>query len=548
MAIRSYEQLKQKTQEGKGFNAPGAAENLQFLQNIFNRAAASAAKDPENNWMDMSLEQHETMFKRLNDKNILSADKQKQDSIDSALTYLYGFKQYMNTKQVWQSNTPYEYLSNVICKDQKEKEKLDKALESLDDVLELGVKPEVQAEAKEEPEKEPEEKEEAAPKMMPDKYLEDLKAKAQEEYEDPEDRLENLKDCAAKLIAFNSRDTGAEFDPELLDKTSTKPYVMDSLADLKENELKEMFRTGATKKAEARIREDFAKNGYLPEKGGFQGLAPNAKKFTEGLQDKIGKKDFLEEEPYSQVETYEQLLAARASINAVRNSFRAKSLDKPVNLKAYQDTIRQMDDDGTIPDALNNLIEKHGEKKVHDWARTGHGGLLEDKVKEEIREMAKTGDYKLGNVPKHFRPTVGERMKDIRDVMKDDEKWDEMTPEEKKGLISEYALLQKQSRNPDGLKAVMGDIEEHNMKAEAFAKSERFNQSVTNVEDVRKRLTNLSIDEVTEAFEKSQADEIRKAQEQEKKMADELEKEFEKNYGQGEKKKEEPAGPVHSIN
>ena len=42
MAIRTYEQLKQKTREGRGFNAPGAAENLQFLQDIFDRAAAPA--------------------------------------------------------------------------------------------------------------------------------------------------------------------------------------------------------------------------------------------------------------------------------------------------------------------------------------------------------------------------------------------------------------------------------------------------------------------------------------------------------------------------
>ena len=41
MAI-NLDQLKQKTREGKGFNASGAAEKLRFLQNIFDRAAKTA--------------------------------------------------------------------------------------------------------------------------------------------------------------------------------------------------------------------------------------------------------------------------------------------------------------------------------------------------------------------------------------------------------------------------------------------------------------------------------------------------------------------------
>ena len=238
----------------------------------------------------------------------------------------------------------------------------------------------------------------------------------------------------------------------------------------------------------------------------------------------------------------------RRTLRNLRNSFRARSLNKPVDLDAYHDTLKQMDNDGTIPDALNNLIEKFGGKKVQEWARTGHGGLLEDKVKEEVREMAKTGEYKLGDVPGHFRPTVGQRMEDIREVMSSDEKWNGMTPEEKKFMISEYALLQKQSRGPNGMNSVMGDIAEHNEKAEAFAKSEKFNASVKNVDDVRRHLTNLSMEAVTEAFEKTHAEEKQKAQQEEEKMAGELEKEFDKNYGQGEKKQDGPAGPVNSIN
>ena len=234
------------------------------------------------------------------------------------------------------------------------------------------------------------------------------------------------------MIAFNCRDKNAKFDADELEDVAGQAYILRALDDMKDKDLKAIVETGNTKKAEAMIRTESAKKGFVPENS-FQGLAPNAKEYTEGVQDKIGKKGFLDGGTEEQIEVYEQLLAARASVNAVRNSFRARSLDKPVDLEAYNNTLKQLDCDGTVPDALSNLIEKAGAKKVQEWARTGHGGLLEDKVKEEIR-----------------------------DVMSSDEKWNEMTPEEKKFMISEYALLQKQSRGPNGMNSVMGDIAEHN--------------------------------------------------------------------------------------
>ena len=74
----------------------------------------------------------------------------------------------------------------MVCKDQNEKDKLDKALASLDDVLELGVEPEVREEAQEkpgkeaekEPEKGPEKKTEEETSVTPDQYLKALKGQA----------------------------------------------------------------------------------------------------------------------------------------------------------------------------------------------------------------------------------------------------------------------------------------------------------------------------------------------------------------------------------
>ena len=44
----------------------------------------------------------------------------------------------------------------------------------------------------------------------------------------------------------------------------------------------------------------------------------------------------------------------------------------------------------------------------------------------------------------------------------------------------------------------LGDIQEHNDEADAFAKSQRFNESVQNIEQVRRNLANLDMNNVAE--------------------------------------------------
>jgi hypothetical protein len=79
-----------------------------------------------------------------------------------------------------------------------------------------------------------------------------------------------------------------------------------------------------------------------------------------------------------------------------------------------------------------------------------------------------------------------------------------MNPEQKKFLISEYALLQKDARQPGGMDAVLGDINEHNKDAMNFAKSRRFDSAVNNIEQVRLNLAGLDLDAAVENFRWSQ--------------------------------------------
>ena len=78
------------------------------------------------------------------------------------------------------------------------------------------------------------------------------------------------------------------------------------------------------------------------------------------------------------------------------------------------------------------------------------------------------------------------------------------------------------------LDAMLGDIQEHNEEAEAFAKSQRFADSVQDIEQVHRNLANLDMNEVAEGFRKSQIEQAKQAQ----KDANELEKDFVKNFGE----------------
>ena len=552
MAI-NLDQLKQKTREGKGFNAPGAAEKLRFLQNIFARAAKTAESDPQNKSLATPLEDHASMFGRLADKDLLQAEGEKAEGISTALLYLTGFHKYLNSKTAWQPHTPLSYLNDVICKDQQEKDKLADALQSVTDILELGA--ERKAEKKEEPKQDgpkPEAKKEAPkqeapqviemanvppvqpkpekkkdPRTTPELYEQALKdevnainlpgkqANKPQDLEndidlEDEEAPEKLTRIIGKKLALKYREYGP-FDPEKVDEVGSKfeefPFFVKFLEDYCEKKGVQQLKgiaLGDTESLEKEIRKELVATAKLPDKSWWP-ISVNAKDFTESVKKKLRSEKFANMDLDDQIGLYHKILAARTSVDAVRGSFRGKSLDKDIDLGSYFKTLDALDRDGSaVTEALKNMIGREGKETVRSWACEGHGGLLEEKVKEEVRNMAKEGDYKLGNMPQRYRPTVKERLEDIQNVLQNNEKWSAMNIRQKKFLVSEYALLQKDARRPGGMDAVLGDISEHNRDAEEFAASEKFGTSVNNIEQVRLNLAGLDLNEAADAFRKSQ--------------------------------------------
>ena len=547
MAI-TLDELKKKTRKGKGFNAPGAAENLRFLKDIFRRAEKTAAKDPDNDSLELGFKNHADMFEQLDDEDLVNAQEEKAEDLSVTLDELDEFKNYLKEQESWEDYSPLSYLKQVVCENEKERKKLDEAILSVDQVLELGIAPkkkdkdesdseydedddDLEKEDDEEEQEDDKEREDGDNKSedslldseddddidpkTPEQYFKNLNDEANDIEIDPNEvdpDKEDLIKLVEKRLALKYREYGP-FDADKVDEFAGKlnevGFLNDWLAEKQPQQLKDIVRNG-TDALERELKEEIIRKGELPEEH-FWPISVNARDFTESVQSKLKGRSFRDMEKMEKVDEYCKILAARASVSAARNTFRGSALNKEMVPSSFTKIYEAIyDEDDPVNDALFKLIDREGDEKVRDWAVKGHGGALEDQVKLELRNMAKKDDYELPEVPVHFRPTVKERLQDIRDILKDDAKWSEMSPNKQKYLISEYALLQKEARMPGGMDAVLGDIKEHNAEAEAFSKSDRFSASVKDINQVRQNLANLNLDEAAEGFRRSQIEEPRK--------------------------------------
>ena len=323
---------------------------------------------------------------------------------------------------------------------------------------------------------------------------------------DDVDAEKKLIHIIGKKFALKYREYGP-FDPEKVDEVGDKllkfPFFYKHFEDRNLQTLKNIALSDTTA-AEKEIRQKIVDTSKLPTDSWWP-ISVNARDYTESIQQKLRSKKFANMEIEEQLDAYYKILATRTSVDAVRGSFRGRSLDKDIDHGIYCQTMKMLDgEDNAVEDALKNMIRREGKEAVRDWACDGHGGLLEEKVKEEVRNMAKEGNFMLGQMPQRYRPTVKERLEDIRDVLQDNEKWSAMSMEQKKFLVSEYALLQKDARQPGGMNAVLGDINEHNKEAQDFVKSGKFDVAVKSVDQVRLNLAALDLKDAITSFRHGQ--------------------------------------------
>lgn len=139
---------------------------------------------------------------------------------------------------------------------------------------------------------------------------------------------------------------------------------------------------------------------------------PDGKERLEILQKKIKATN----DPNKRHQLYKEMMATRASVEAVRND--KHSLEKKVNAGKLNEVYDQLNKSNSV----KNFLTKTDANTLRSAAIGGHGGALE----ESYQTYAVNRTYNLGTVPsgvsERYRPTPSQMMqkyrKELADVMK----------------------------------------------------------------------------------------------------------------------------------
>ena len=135
---------------------------------------------------------------------------------------------------------------------------------------------------------------------------------------------------------------------------------------------------------------------------------PTALERTEILKDKIKSNNFRNvKNMHEQNRIYKELIATRAAVNSVRGD--KKSLNHVIDAKRLGEIRGQIYEQGTV----NNFFEEANRKVLYDAAIAGHGGALEDKLKEDVLRQA-AAEGVLTPTPERYRPKADQ----LRDRIK----------------------------------------------------------------------------------------------------------------------------------
>ena len=135
---------------------------------------------------------------------------------------------------------------------------------------------------------------------------------------------------------------------------------------------------------------------------------PTALERTEILQDKIKSSAFRNKNMYEQNMVYKELVATRAAVDSVRGN--KKSLDHTIDAQKLGEIRGQLFSQGTV----DTFFDEANRRVLYDAATSGHGGALDDKLKEDALRQA-VADGVLPPTPARFRPTspqLRERLKE----------------------------------------------------------------------------------------------------------------------------------------
>ena len=148
-----------------------------------------------------------------------------------------------------------------------------------------------------------------------------------------------------------------------------------------------------------------------------QEYMPTAKERAEALQSMMNTQSFQKQTTMGEQRAlYIELMAARAAVGSKRGD--KSSLDVKIRPEALEQERKNFEKE-PLNTALAR-ITRMGTRQhfTSEIALKGHGGALEDRVRDEVRRMALEKDhgYKMQPVDMRYAPTFDERRQDLREL------------------------------------------------------------------------------------------------------------------------------------
>lgn len=142
---------------------------------------------------------------------------------------------------------------------------------------------------------------------------------------------------------------------------------------------------------------------------------PTALERTEILQKKIKSSNFQAKNMHEQNLIYKELVATRAAVNSIRGD--KKTLNCTIDPQKLGEIRGQIYSKGTA----DTFFDEANRKVLYDAATSGHGGALDEKLKEDALRQA-VAEGVLPPTPERFRPTVAQLRKGLQENLISEQK------------------------------------------------------------------------------------------------------------------------------
>ena len=291
-------------------------------------------------------------------------------------------------------------------------------------------------------------------------------------------QLEEARTLCLDIMATRRTIGALRNQPKLLDKDfqaadreKTKDTLLksktlrDFLRTLPYSEMRRLAADGHGGALEDRFKDYAANTLVLADDNLPEDYRPTALQRTEALQKQLDsdavRNSFL---PTERRDRYLELLATRAAVGSVRGS--KKSLDVPIDPRKLR-LERQKLREEPLSTALDRTIARNYANDAPTAAQQGHGGALEDMVRQEVRKMClENRGGPMVEADKRYAPTYEERMADLEGMLRGGRLTKDQQLER---ALEAHFLSQRKGAGKKG--ARIGEIAELNRKVARTAES-----------------------------------------------------------------------------